>query len=148
VHDEVNFTERRLAAVIYLNKNILKIVFFFLLFAILAISSLSEDVEKTEQILAIKNAHIYPVTNKEIPSGVLLVKGKKIVAVGADVSIPAGAWVIDAQGKHIIPGIVESHSHMGQKQLWKGPVTGETPRRNCRRDVSCSRRDEIRYSGD
>jgi hypothetical protein len=90
VHDEVNFTERRLAAVIYLNKNILKIVFFFLLFAILAISSLSEDVEKTEQILAIKNAHIYPVTNKEIPSGVLLVKGKKIVAVGADVSIPAG----------------------------------------------------------
>ena len=109
---------------IYLNKNILKIVFVFILFSIMAISSMSDDVEKTEQVLAIKNAHIYPVTKKEIPSGVLLVKGKKIVAVGADVSIPASARVIDAQGKHIIPGIVESHSHMGQKQLWKGPVTG------------------------
>jgi len=110
--------------VIYHNKRVLKIVFVFLLFAILAISSLSEGVEKKEQILAIKNAHIYPVTRSEIPSGVLLVKGKKIVAVGTDVSIPAGAQVIDAQGKHVIPGIVESHSHMGQKQLWKGPVTG------------------------
>ena len=109
---------------IYHKKNTLKIVFVFLLFIILAMSSLSEDVEKKDQILAIKNAHIYPVTKKEIPSGVLLVKGKKIIAVGADVSIPSGARVIDAQGKYIIPGIVESHSHMGQKQLWKGPVTG------------------------
>ncbi len=90
----------------------------------MAISSLSEAEEQKEQVLAIKNAHIYPVTNKEIPSGVLVVKGKKIVAVGADVSIPAGAREIEAQGKHIIPGIIESHSHMGQKQLWKGPVTG------------------------
>jgi len=110
--------------VIYLKKNVLKIVFVFLLFTMLAISSLSEAVEKKEQILAIKNAHIYPVTKDEIPSGVLLAKGKKIVAVGRDVSIPAGARVIDARGKHVIPGIVESHSHMGQKQLWKGPVTG------------------------
>ncbi|UCC39728.1 MAG: amidohydrolase family protein [Candidatus Aminicenantes bacterium] len=80
--------------------------------------------EKQEQILAIKNAHIYPVTSSEIPSGVLLVKGNRIMAVGADVSIPAEARVIDAQGKHVIPGIIESHSHMGQKLLWKGPVTG------------------------
>lgn len=108
---------------IYPKKNTLKIGFVFILFTILAISSLSEAVEKTEQILAIKNAHIYPVTNKEIPSGVMLVKGKKIIAMGADVSVPAYARVIDAQGKHIIPGIIESHSHMGQKQLWKGPVT-------------------------
>jgi imidazolonepropionase-like amidohydrolase len=117
--------------VIYLRKNTLKIVFVFLLFTVLALSSLSNNDEKTEQILAIKNAHIYPVTKKEIPSGVLLVEGKKIIAVGRDVSIPAGAWVIDAQGKHIIPGIVESHSHMGQKQLWKGPVS-EPVNAHCR----------------
>ena len=109
---------------IYLKKNTLKIGLVFLLFTILAISSSSDDVEKKEQVLAIKNAHIYPVTQNEIPSGVLLVKGKKIIAVGTGVSIPADARVIDAKGKHVIPGIVESHSHMGQKQLWKGPVTG------------------------
>jgi imidazolonepropionase-like amidohydrolase len=110
--------------VIYNKNNVLKIVFVFFLFAILAMSSLSDDVEKTEQVLAIKNAHIYPVTKGEIPTGVLLVKDRKIVALGRDVSIPADARVIDAQGKHVIPGIVESHSHMGQKQLWKGSVTG------------------------
>jgi len=110
--------------VIYLKKNVKKIGFIFLLFAFLAISSLSGAVEKKDQILAIKNAHIYPVTKGEIPSGVLLVKDGKIIAVGAKVSIPADARVIDARGKHVIPGIVESHSHMGQKQLWKGPVTG------------------------
>ena len=104
-----------LIEVIYLKKNILKIVFVFILFTILAISSLSEAVDRTEQVLAIKNAHIYPVTRNEIPSGILLVKGKKIVAVGADVSIPADARVIDAQGKHIIPGIVESHFTHGAK---------------------------------
>jgi imidazolonepropionase-like amidohydrolase len=90
----------------------------------LASSFSRETVEKKEMILAIKNAHIYPITHKEIPKGILLVKGKKILAVREDVFIPADADVIDAQGKHIIPGIVESHSHMGQKLLWKGPVTG------------------------
>jgi imidazolonepropionase-like amidohydrolase len=44
--------------------------------------------------------------------------------VGRDVSIPPDATVVDAQGMHVIPGIVESHSHMGQKLLWKGRVTG------------------------
>jgi len=39
--------------VIYLEKNTLKIVFVFLLFTILAISSLSEAVEKKEQILVV-----------------------------------------------------------------------------------------------
>jgi len=76
-----------------------------------------------EQIFAITNAHIYPVTQKDIRSGTLLVKGTKILAVGKNLTIPKGAKIIDAKGKHIMPGIVESHSHMGQKQLWQGPVT-------------------------
>jgi imidazolonepropionase-like amidohydrolase len=79
--------------------------------------------DKQEQILAITNAHIYPVSHKDIPSGILLVEGSKILAAGKNLTIPKGATVIDVGGKHIMPGIVESHSHMGQKQLWKGPVT-------------------------
>ncbi len=113
-----------LRAVIYLKKYILKNVILILLCAILVVFSLSEVMEKKESILAIKNAHIYPVMQNDIPSGVLLMKGKKIIAVGTNVSIPTDAVVIDAQGKHVIPGIVESHSHMGQKLLWKGRVTG------------------------
>ena len=75
-----------------------------------------------QQVLAIQNARIYPVTGPMIPSGVLLIQGDKILAVGADVAIPPGAQIIDAHGKHIMPGIVESHSHMGFKQLWVPPT--------------------------
>jgi imidazolonepropionase-like amidohydrolase len=103
---------------------LLEISFILILVAILALFFFGENKSNADQILAITNAHIYPVTHQEIPSGVLLVKADKIVAAGSDVAIPADARVIDAQGKHIIPGIVESHSHMGQKLLWKGPVTG------------------------
>ncbi|UCE41441.1 MAG: amidohydrolase family protein [Candidatus Aminicenantes bacterium] len=103
---------------------LLEIAFILLLVTILAVFFFGKDKSREEKILAITNAHIYPVTQKEIPSGVLVVKANKIVSVGSDVSIPEEARVIDAQGKHIIPGIVESHSHMGQKLLWKGPVTG------------------------
>lgn len=77
----------------------------------------------TAQVLAIQNARIYPVTAPEIPNGVLLVRNGKIAAVGADVRIPAGATVIDAAGRSVMPGMVESHSHMGLKQLWV-PTTG------------------------
>lgn len=76
-----------------------------------------------EKVLAVTNAHIYPISQDEIPAGILLLKGTKILAVGKNLTIPQGAEVIDANGKHVMPGIVESHSHMGQKQLWQGPVT-------------------------
>jgi imidazolonepropionase-like amidohydrolase len=76
-----------------------------------------------ERVLAITNVHVYPVSHDDIASATLLVKGTKILAVGKNLTIPQGAKVIDGKGKHIMPGIVESHSHMGQKQLWKGPVS-------------------------
>ena len=71
-----------------------------------------------QQVIAITNARIYPVTQAVKDSGVLLIQGEKIVAVGEDIPIPPGADVINAGGKHVMPGIVESHSHMGQKLLW------------------------------
>lgn len=74
-------------------------------------------------VVAITNAHIYPVTSAPIPSGTLLMEGGKILAVGAHVEVPAGARVLDAGGMIVMPGLVESHSHMGLKQLWQ-PLTG------------------------
>ncbi len=73
--------------------------------------------------LVIRNAHIYPVTSAPISNATLVVQGGQIVALGADVNIPQGATVLDAGGRTIMPGLVESHSHMGLKQLWI-PTTG------------------------
>ena len=45
----------------------------------------------------------------------MVIQGGKIVAVGeaGKVQIPAGAKIQDATGKVIMPGIVDSHSHIG-----------------------------------
>ena len=49
-----------------------------------------------------------------IPDGAIVVDGKKIVAVGrrADVKIPADAQTIDATGKFITPGIIDTNVHL------------------------------------
>jgi imidazolonepropionase-like amidohydrolase len=69
----------------------------------------------TQELLVVRGAKIYPVSGTAIERGVLIVRGTKIEAVGADskVAIPKGARVVDASGKVIIPGIVDTHSHIG-----------------------------------
>jgi hypothetical protein len=49
------------------------------------------------------------------PGMTLLVAGERIAAVGADgtVAIPAGAEVVDARGKTLIPGLWDMHQHLG-----------------------------------
>jgi imidazolonepropionase-like amidohydrolase len=48
------------------------------------------------------------------PRATVVVRGDRIVAVGPDdsVSLPAGATVIDATGKTVMPGLWEMHNHM------------------------------------
>ncbi|MCY3745327.1 MAG: amidohydrolase family protein [Acidobacteria bacterium] len=76
-----------------------------------------------EGLIAITGGLVYPVSSEPIPGGTVVIRDGKIEAVGADVSVPAGADVIDATGMSVIPGIVESHSHTGFKVL-NIPATG------------------------
>jgi imidazolonepropionase-like amidohydrolase len=46
-----------------------------------------------------------------IDKGTVLVSGGKIVAVGPDVKVPAGATVVDAASRFVMPGIIDTHSH-------------------------------------
>ena len=65
--------------------------------------------------LVIRGAKVYPISGPPIEHGVLIVANGKIVAVGEEgkVRIPRGATVEDAAGKVVMPGIVDSHSHIG-----------------------------------
>src|SRR5690348_14176954 len=60
----------------------------------------------------IKNAVVMTVTHGDIQNGSVYIKDGKIAAVGKDVSAPASATVIDAGGKYLTPGIIDSHSHI------------------------------------
>ena len=53
-----------------------------------------------------------------IDNGTIVITGDRIVAVGpaASVQVPAGAKVIDATGKTIMPGLVDAHAHGGYGQ--------------------------------
>ncbi len=72
------------------------------------------DANKSE-VTVYRNARIHTVSGSVIESGTLVVTDGRIVDVGASdkVAIPVGAKVIDVAGKVIIPGLVDSHSHLG-----------------------------------
>jgi imidazolonepropionase-like amidohydrolase len=64
--------------------------------------------------MAFTGARLYPGDGPPIANGVLVVRDGKIVAVGGpDTEIPAGSLLLDATGKVIIPGLVDTHSHIG-----------------------------------
>ncbi|MDQ3282819.1 MAG: amidohydrolase family protein [Acidobacteriota bacterium] len=70
--------------------------------------------------VAFTNARIITGRGDEvIENGTVVVNGNRIAAVGANVPVPAGAHVIDARGKTIMPGIVDVHWHgsMGAEQI-------------------------------
>ena len=63
-------------------------------------------------ITAIVNADILTAAG-EIPRGTVVFGSGRIIAVGAGVALPAGAWVIDAHGRTVTPGLIDPHSHLG-----------------------------------
>jgi imidazolonepropionase-like amidohydrolase len=62
--------------------------------------------------VVIKNAVVMTVTHGNIKNGSIYIKDGKIAAVGENVDAPSSATVIDAGGKYVTPGIVDSHSHI------------------------------------
>src|SRR5580658_8131860 len=62
--------------------------------------------------VVIRNATLMTVTHGNITNGSVYIKDGKIAAVGDNVTAPSTATVIDAGGKYLTPGIVDSHSHI------------------------------------
>jgi len=59
---------------------------------------------------------------------VILVQDGKITAVGANVTIPADAQVIDLSGKTVLPGLVEAHNHLTMTLVEAVPLYGSAPK--------------------
>ncbi len=81
------------------------------------------DEKKPEPVTAIVGGDIHTVTGAVIREGTILIKEGKIIEVGQSVEVPAGATVIDANGKTITPGFVAvSMRGIGIRSTpdWKG----------------------------
>ncbi len=63
-------------------------------------------------ITAIRGGKVYTITNGTLENGTVLIENGKIKAVGSKVAIPKGATIIEAAGKTVMPGLIDSHSHL------------------------------------
>jgi imidazolonepropionase-like amidohydrolase len=78
---------------------------------------------------ALRGATIVPITAPPIEQGTILVEDGRISAVGdADLPVPPGVDVVDANGKWILPGLIDAHTHLGVHEIaegWAGQDTNE-----------------------
>lgn len=79
--------------------------------------------------IAFVGARVIPIGAPEIAEGTVIIHRGKILAVGtvASVTIPAGAERRDVRGQVLMPGLVDSHSHIGGGAGADGssPIQGE-----------------------
>ena len=62
--------------------------------------------------IAIRCGHLIDGKTESVITGaVILIEGDRIVAVGRDVKIPAGARVIDLSHATVLPGLIDTHTH-------------------------------------
>jgi imidazolonepropionase-like amidohydrolase len=69
------------------------------------------------QTVAITNARIHTIAGPVIERGTVIIRDGKIAAVGANVAAPAGARVIDAAGKVVTPGFLDSSTGLGTVEI-------------------------------
>ena len=67
--------------------------------------------------IVIKNATVHTGEGTVIENATIVIVNGKIAAVGKDVTIPAGAEVTDAGGKHVYPGLVLPVSSLGLVEI-------------------------------
>jgi imidazolonepropionase-like amidohydrolase len=66
---------------------------------------------------ALTHAKIVTLAGAPIEDGTLVIRDGKIAAIGANVDVPAGAQVIDAKGLQIYPGLFDSVTQMGLREI-------------------------------
>ncbi len=68
---------------------------------------------RSRETTLVRNANVYTGVAPLMERTSVLIRDGKIAEVGADLSAPAGATVIDAGGRWVTPGLIDTHSHLG-----------------------------------
>lgn len=87
---------------------------------VLCILCIGVNASAQQKPVAFKGALIYPINGAPIQNGILVIQNGVIVSVGNDeAAIPANAEIVNVKDKVIMPGLVDTHSHLG------GPEGGD-----------------------
>lgn len=90
-------------------------------------SGAQQNVQGKGGTFAIRGARIVPVSGAVIENGTVVIRDGKIAAVGASVSVPSGAEIIDGKGLSVFPGMIDAGTAMGLNEIPLGaPGTMDT----------------------
>ncbi|HET9712304.1 MAG TPA: amidohydrolase family protein [Pyrinomonadaceae bacterium] len=83
------------------------------MYSILVFVAVTAMAQTAAPITAIKAGRLIdPETATATSNQVILIEGERIKAVGANVTIPAGATIVDLSKLTVLPGLVDTHTHM------------------------------------
>ena len=88
------------------------------------------------QTIAITGGRVFPVSGPSLENATVLIEDGEIVAVGTDVSIPAGASLIHAAGKWVTPGLISGFTQLGLVEI--SAVSGTNEASMAESDISAA----------
>src|SRR4029077_18823399 len=88
-----------------------------MLTAVCALSGRAGAQSQPSTTYALTHAKIFTLAGSAIEDGTLVIRDGKIAAVGVSIDIPAEAQVIDAKRPPVFPGIFDSVTQMGLREI-------------------------------
>ena len=84
-----------------------------------------------ESVTVIRAARVLDGTGRTIPNATVVVRGTRIVSVGPNAAVPAGARVYELPTLTLLPGLIDAHDHLAwhfnpQGRYHGGRDDGET----------------------
>ena len=76
--------------------------------------------------IALRGARVVTVSGPVLEKGTVLLRNGLIEAVGENVDLPKDAWVMDAQGATVYPGLIDALSTVGLPETPAQPATPRT----------------------
>jgi imidazolonepropionase-like amidohydrolase len=89
-----------------------------LLFLLPAAGALAQG-ERGPRDFAVRAGRVITMTGEDLVPGVVVVRGGRIAAVGADPAIPKGMEVLDRPEGVVMPGFIEAHSQRGLDRTYE-----------------------------
>lgn len=84
-------------------------------FLVISLAAIASPSANAQGPTAFVNVSVIPMAEESVLVGyTVVVNGSEITAVGpsADVEVPHGAVVIEAEGKYLMPGLADMHAHL------------------------------------
>ena len=83
-------------------------------------SGAQQNVNGKAGTFVIRNARIVTVSGATIENGTVVISNGKISAVGANITIPGGAEIIDGKGLSVFPGMIDAGTNLGLVEVPQG----------------------------